>query len=174
VNGEHHESTIILDSRLEKDFGDLDLTQDRKYKIQNSHHRWIHSTCPLHLLERATRSDSKPASFVHNHVRHFLFRGLARGFKLLSDMSLMEEQLDQTRSACSRIQDLFLVRKLILRSLLVMELQRLSVHWELSFLDFDPHQAFLTHLFIVDVIVYPYHIRLPSFLANYASSRISP
>ncbi|KAJ7828785.1 hypothetical protein B0H14DRAFT_3466159 [Mycena olivaceomarginata] len=51
-----------------------------------------------------------------------------------------------------------------------MELRRLSVHWELSFLDLDPHQlifAFLTHLFIVDGIAYPYHIRLPSFLANY-------
>jgi hypothetical protein len=150
------------------------LTQDRKH----SHHRWIHSTCPLHLLERATRSNSKPVSFFHNHVRHVLFRGLARGFKLLSDMSLTEEQLDQTRSACSRIQDLFLVltelTKLILPSLSVMELRRLSVHWELSFLDFDPHQAFLTQLLIVNGIVYPYHIRLPSFLANYASSRISP
>ncbi|KAJ6564559.1 hypothetical protein B0H19DRAFT_1141418 [Mycena capillaripes] len=109
--------------------------------------RGIHlqSTCSLTALRRAVRSNSKPASFFRDHVRHL--------FTQSDDGDALREIL----LACRGIQHLALVRfvePVLVPALSGLRPRRLIIYWRSS-IDWDlcrPMFSFTTHLEILDHI----------------------
>ncbi|KAJ7081421.1 hypothetical protein C8R44DRAFT_895051 [Mycena epipterygia] len=106
------------------------------------------TSCRLDVLQRAVRSDSKPASFFHDRVHHLFVERL---------------EVDEVReilSACTGIWSLVLMLSTgpsILADLGVMSLQRLSFHlrgiFTTEFIDLS-HSMFtsITHLDLFDLL----------------------
>ncbi|KAJ7081426.1 hypothetical protein C8R44DRAFT_992302 [Mycena epipterygia] len=126
-------------------------------------------SCRLDVLQRAVRSDSKPASFFHDRVRHLFVERLE------------VDELREIISACSGIQSLILMFSTgpsILADLGAMRLRRLSFYLkEISTtkcIDLS-HSMFtsVTHLDLFDPMNYNFQWPLSNFALLPALTHLS-
>ncbi|KAF7377275.1 hypothetical protein MSAN_00147800 [Mycena sanguinolenta] len=134
----------------------------------------VEGSCPVDVLLREIQSESRPASFFHDHVRHLYV--INRGESWDQDKNV----LIQVLSACCGIHNLVLfvgvhLLKSLLPSLAAMKLRRLVITGDALFFQVDPETSMfssLTHLYLpYDPLVHRHTAmtsrdRLPSFLAH--------
>jgi hypothetical protein len=113
-----------------------------------------------HLL-RAIKSNSKPGSFFHRHVRHVF----------IADTPINDIQT--ILSVCTGIQDLMISiqAESITRTIAALKPRRLSLFWEYILGYTNPRQpmfSFLTHFHILDFLSVTRRstVPVPSFLAQ--------